>query len=230
MELANAMLNIGNDGSAIVFKENLTPAEVAVLRVIHGDDAVTDIDILEADAQNEFGKPRTHRQELARLNEIYGRNLPEGGRSAPAVERLFPGAAARVFESFEELELDESLFKATERAIEKPSKQVSAPKSEPVASKKPVAPVETAPVDDLSTKTIPQLKTLADEENIDLDGATKKADIIAKIEAARASNDPIDPIDPIDQEEFDGAEADEADEDDSIEDMEPVQGSTSVFE
>lgn len=223
MELANAMLNIGSDGSAIVFKENLTPAEVAVLRVIHGDDAVTDIDILDDDAVNELGKPRTNRQEIARLNEIYGRNLPEGGRSAPAVDRLFPGAAARVFETFEELELDESLFKATERAVEKPSKKAAEAKS--VAPVAPVqAPVSDAPVDDLKSKTIPQLKTLADEENIDLDGATKKVDIIAKIEAARVANDPIDQVDP---EEFGD---DQDDENDGIEDMEPVQGTTSVFE
>lgn len=215
MELANVMLNIGSDGSAIISKEKVTPAEVAVLRVIHGDDAVTDIEILDEDAVNEFGKPRTHRQEIARLNEIYGRNLPEGGRAAPAVDRLFPGAAARVFESFEELELDESLFKATERAIEKPSKLVAEPKSAA-----PAPAVDGAPVDDLTSKTIPQLKTIADEENVDLDGATKKADIIAKIEAARVANDRIDQVD-LDQVE---------DEDDGIEDMEPVQGSSSVFE
>jgi hypothetical protein len=224
MELANAMLNIGSDGSAIVFKENLTPAEVAVLRVIHGDDAVTEIEILDADAVNEFGKPRTHRQEIARLNEIYGRNLPEGGRSAPAVERLFPGAAARVFESFEEIELDESLFKATERAVEKPSKQVAATKAETAKTEAPVIQAAVAPTDDLRAKTIPQLKALADEENVDLDGATKKVDIITKIEAARVANDPIDQVDP---EEFGD---DQDDEDDGIEDMEPVQGTTSVFE
>lgn len=171
MQTANIMLNIGSDGSSIVSKENVTPAEVAVLRVIHGDDAVTDIDVLDAEAENENGGKRTHRQEIARLTEVYGKNQPEGGRVAMAVQTLFPGAAARVFENFEELELDESLFKAEDRKAPKAAKT-----SEPVAE-----------ADDLGKKNITDLKTLADTENVDLEGATKKADIIAKIEAARAA-------------------------------------------
>lgn len=172
MQTANIMLNIGSDGSTVVSKENVTPAEVAVLRVIHGDDAVTDIDILDAEAENENGGKRTHRQEIARLTEVYGKNQPEGGRVALAVQTLFPGAAARVFESFEELELDESLFKPDDRKAPKAAKA-----SEPVVDQ----------ADDLSKKNITDLKTLADTENVDLEGATKKADIIAKIKAARAA-------------------------------------------
>lgn len=168
MEIANIMLDVGSDGTTIVSKSHVTPAEVAVLRLIHGNDAVSEIEVLEGEA-TENGKARTHRQEIARLTEVYGKNDPEGGKSAPAVARLFPGAAARVFETFEELELDESLFKAETRAVARPATKPAAPKDE----------------NDLSAKSIADLKTLADAENVDLQGATKKADIITKIEEAR---------------------------------------------
>jgi hypothetical protein len=203
METANILLNVGGDGTTIVPKENVTPAEVAVLRVLHGDDSVTDIQVLEGEAVNEFGKARTHRQEIARLTEVYGKNQPEGGRSAPAVQTLFPGAAARVFESFEELELDESAFKPTERDSEKPSTKKAA-----------AAQTTDEGGDGLDKQTVTDLKTLADTENVDLDGATKKADIIAKIRASR---------------EMTAVDQDGEGDSDGIEDMNDRQ-SGSVFE
>lgn len=104
MQLANAMLAIGGDAGTTVPKFGITPSEVAVLRVIHGDDAVTAIEVLVETVQ------RSHREERERLTEKYGAYEGEKRRSR-AVEVLFPGAAARVFETFSEMELDESLFK-----------------------------------------------------------------------------------------------------------------------
>lgn len=209
MELANIMLNVGEDGSSIIPRWGVTPAEVAVLRLIHGDDAVNDIQILEGEALTD-GKKRTHRQEIARLMDVYGKPTPEGGREAPAVSRLFPGAAARVFESFEELELDESLYKATGRATTKPESET---------------PVEAPPADALvpltDQLTISQLKTIADEENVDLGDATRKADIIAKIEIARAG----DRVHAAEGDIADGPT--DEDDDDGIDDM---SDRTNVFE
>ncbi|KPF47074.1 hypothetical protein [Rhizobium sp. AAP43] len=53
--------------------------------------------------------------------------------------------------------------------------------------------VESPEVDDggksseLAKLTVPQLKAMATELNVDLEGAEKKADIIAKLEAATAA-------------------------------------------
>lgn len=179
MELANILLDVGGDGTTIVSKRGVTPAEVAVLMAIHGSNSVSEIEVLEQK------KDRTHRQEIAHLREVYGRTDPSGAKVAPAVDQLFPGVAARVFETFEELELDDSLYKAETRAVARP-----------------VAKKEDKGEKTLADMNIAALKTLADEENIDLQGVTKKADIIAAIEAARANKE---------------AEGDE--DDDEIEDM-----------
>ena len=178
METANILLDVGSDGTNILSKSLVTPAEVAVLRVIHGDDAVNEIEVLAGDAM-EGGKPRTHRQEIARLMDIYGRPTPEGGREARAVTALFPGAAARVFETFEELELPDDHFKTETRSTAaKPKKAAKPSPLDHDGDGEPGGMV-------LSGMTIPALKTLADAENVDLEGATKKDDIIAKIEASR---------------------------------------------
>lgn len=108
MHKASILLAIGGDTGNTVPKHNVTPAEVAVLRHIHGDDAVTDI------------KPtgdlkRTNREERQRLAEVYGRRDDKGRHVAPAVDALFPGAATRVFETFDELDLPEELYKAATR-------------------------------------------------------------------------------------------------------------------
>ena len=109
MQLANALLALAGDVGNTVPKFGVTPSEVAVLRFIHGEDAVTDIEVLDAEVQ------RSSREERERLSHAYGANEGER-RVSRAVEALFPGIAARVFDNFEEMELDDSLFKA-ERVV-----------------------------------------------------------------------------------------------------------------
>lgn len=107
MQTANCLVKLGGDPGNTVPMFGLTAAEIAVLQVIHGNDAVVDI------------KPTgtvetTHRAERQRLIEKYGRQQ-DGDWRAPAVDRLFPGAAARVFETFDELGIDEEFFAASGR-------------------------------------------------------------------------------------------------------------------
>ena len=141
MQIANVLLHLSGDAGNTVPKYGVTAAEVAVLRHIHGDDAVVDIE-----PTGEV--TRSHKSERERLLEVFGRN--EDGRfAAPAVERLFPGAAARVFERFDELDLPEDMFKAQTRArataapVEEPevAKPVAEPAKKPAKGKK----VEAAP-------------------------------------------------------------------------------------
>ena len=119
MQLANIALALGGDQGNTIQKFGVTPAEVAVLREIHGDASVFDIQPLEEDVK------RTSRDERIRLQEIYGK--PPGSRELSAVDVLFPGAAARVFETFDELELDESFYKATDRAKPKKAQKPKEP-------------------------------------------------------------------------------------------------------
>ena len=120
MQLANITLALGGDMGQTIQKFEVTPAEVAVLREIHGEGAVYEIQPLDHDVK------RSNRDELVRLRDIYGK--PPGSPERSAVDVLFPGAAARVFENFDELEIDESLYKATARATPKKAKK---PEPEP---------------------------------------------------------------------------------------------------
>jgi hypothetical protein len=104
MQLANALLALSGDTGNTVPKYNITPSEVAVLQFIHGSDAVTNIEILDREITV------ASRDERDRLSETYGAYEGDRFRSR-AVEALFPGAAARVFQTFDEMGLDESLFK-----------------------------------------------------------------------------------------------------------------------
>lgn len=180
MEKGNALVALGGDSGNTVPKYDVTPAEIAVLRVIHGDDAVFDI-------EKTGDINRTNRQELSRLTEVYGQRQPNGNSAAPAVSALFPGAAARVFESFDELELDESLFKPIRR---------DTPRAE---AKQAQEPAQTDGLDGMSVK---QLEALAAERGVDLTGKRKKAEIIEAIEAADVPQEP--PQDAGDDDDEDG--------------------------
>lgn len=110
MQTANIHLALGGNHGHTIQKWAVTPAEIAVLREIHGEASVFDIEPGE-------DVKRNSREERARLLEMYGK--PPGSREMSAVEVLFPGAAARLFETLDELELDPSFYKATSRATPK---------------------------------------------------------------------------------------------------------------
>lgn len=108
METANIMLALGGNKNNTVPKFFVTPSEIAVLREIHGNESVTDIEPTGS-------VQRSNNAERERLAAVYGAHDGEKFVSR-AVNRLFPGAAARVFERIDDLSLDESFFKPTARA------------------------------------------------------------------------------------------------------------------
>jgi hypothetical protein len=130
MQTANIMLslNAGND----VPKRGVSAAEIAVLIAIHGDDAVSDVeptgssDTIDIDGAE---VKWTNRVELDRLRRKYGR--AKDGEDKAIVENLFPGAAARVFETLDELNLPDTFYKATSR--HKPEAAPAEPEVEAVA-------------------------------------------------------------------------------------------------
>lgn len=179
MQTANILLGIGGGRDNIVPKYGVTAAEIAILRAIHGDDAVFDV---------EPGPDKTisNRAELGRLHEVYGGAVGANGEKIVSV--LYPGAAARVFENLEELDIPEDFFKPKTREKAKPKSEGK----------------------DVTKMSTEELKAHAATHGIDLGNATKKADVLAKVQAAAAA-------------------ADDGDMDEDIEDM-PAGNGGAVFE
>lgn len=179
METASILLAIGGDSGNTVPKYGVTPAEVAVLRLLHGEQSVTDIDV------NGF-EERTDRQEIARLQQTYNRR--DGANlTAREVNTLYPGAAARVEMKFSDLELPDALYAVKERKV---ARDVETTQDDKGGDK---------PLDKM-TKT--ELEVYATRYNdLDLAGVTKKDDILAAIQLheekqSRKDGDKADPNPP----------------------------------
>lgn len=174
METANIILALGGDNGNTVPKRGVTPAEIALLRAIHGDDAVTDIEPTGDEATNEDGRKRSNRDELSRLRSLYP--AKDGASGTRIVDILYPGAAARVFETIDELEIDEVFFKPAERV--KPT---------------PKAEIKPAPTGDLDEMTKAELVAEAKRRGVEIDTSDKKDVILAALKAAGSAatlNDP----------------------------------------
>lgn len=175
LQLANILLAIGGDTSMIVPKYNVTAAEVALLRALHGEEAVTEIQILPGTALSERddSKPRTNREELARLRAIYAPSEVSTGFGV--LNSLYPGAAARVFEDFEELDLPDDNYAAERRAT---PDQVTEDTSE----------VDTEQVR-LEAMSKAELLEEAERRNVTVNASDKKADILKAIMADKEQAD-----------------------------------------
>ena len=95
MELANAILNLAGDVNQQVQKWSITPAEAAVLRYIHGADALNEIEIIGT-------VDRKDAAERDRLVQVYGKG-EDGQVRSKAVEALFPGLGSRLPGQFDDL-------------------------------------------------------------------------------------------------------------------------------
>jgi len=132
MQTANCYVHIAGDSGTTVPKYAITVSEIAVLRHIHGPDSITEIEPTEDVERND-------RQEIARLHEIYSR--PDTRNDGP-VGTLFPGAAARAFQTLDELDIPEDFYKAERRVKPKPAEK-------PVKAAKAKKGDEPAPVEDI---------------------------------------------------------------------------------
>lgn len=127
MELSNVLLALGGDRNNTVPKERVTPAEIAVLAAIHGNDAVFDIEPLGETVSISF------RDERERLLRTYPAKNED---NKLIVLEVYPGVAPVLHTDIASLGLDESLFKPVEHAkpaTEKPAKAAKAPKAAPLA-------------------------------------------------------------------------------------------------
>lgn len=86
MQVAKCELIIGGTAPVLnsVVKEGVTPAEVIVLRALHGADAVRNIKVYKTDR-------RSHSEEYARLRDLY--NEPFDPNSEERIfEKIFPAS------------------------------------------------------------------------------------------------------------------------------------------
>lgn len=131
MQTANAYVHLGGDSGTTVPKYGLTVSEIAVLQAIHGRGAV-----IEVEPAGEIN--RSDREEIGRLTEIYGRAMIDGPNGkVSVVQTLFPGAAARAFQTLDQLDIPEDCFKATGR-------MTAAPAEKPRKGKKAAEPEQPA--------------------------------------------------------------------------------------
>lgn len=126
MQIANVMVALGGNRDMTVPKYGVTASEIQVLRAIHGNEAVFDIEPI-----GEI--KRADREEIGRLADPlngYGK-ARIGDKSV--VETLFPGGPlARTFKTIDELGIDEEFFKPLTRVKadakpDKKSKKVAEP-------------------------------------------------------------------------------------------------------
>lgn len=169
MDIANVIVALGGDKDNTIPKFNVTAAEIAVLRTLHGSDAVFDI--------QPIGTVSTkNRDERARLVHIYGNAKDNDGKSI--VGQLFPGAAARVFETLDELELPEDFFKAETRVT------ASTPSPVKAAAPTPKAPeIEPATTKSIQEMTKAELQAELTKRGVTFDPRSIKSDLLDLLEA-----------------------------------------------
>lgn len=174
MQFANVMVRLGGHLGNTVPRYQVSAAEIAVLRAIHGPDSVYDVDPVDASDVDDSRKLK-NRDELQRIREAYA-----GPNSTILVNQLFPGISARVPETIDELGLDESHFKAETRA--KPRS------AGPTAAARAAAAVEA---DD--EHTAPKPRGRAAKAAAKADEATAEAEQagVARVQNAEAVEDGV---------------------------------------
>lgn len=137
MQIASVLVAIGGDLGNTIPKHGVTASEIAVLRAIHGEGAVSEIKPI-GDVK------RTNSEERNRLLTRYGRAKDSENNSI--VNNLFPGAAARMFATIDELGLPSAFFAAAGRVSAVPAEPV--PEPEPAVSTETSEPAKAGAKDD----------------------------------------------------------------------------------
>ena len=97
MELATCEVRLNGDLQNTVIKDNITPAELLILRAIHGAESVVRI-IIKAMNRRQYST------EVERLSKIYDRPAEE----TYIVQKVFPGNAAALPGTFKEIGVSDS--------------------------------------------------------------------------------------------------------------------------
>ncbi len=138
MERCTATVRLGGDLTQTVIKSGVSPAEIAILRLIHGDDSVVDVERTDVEHTNH---PNTQ-GEPARLKALYG-----AGTFAAA----FPGARPTLPEKLSDIGIelpDEDIQNPLHGRKGKPKKKADAGADKTDSG---VQPVTAADLPDAST-------------------------------------------------------------------------------
>lgn len=125
MQTANIMVALGGDRGNTVPRYGVTPAEVAVLAAIHGDDAVTDITLRDDEAEETGGAL------LQSLMRRYGRAVD--GENTPIVRKVFPTNMTPLPDNFDQIGLHENAFSPAALEAMAAKKPARKPKAKPAA-------------------------------------------------------------------------------------------------
>lgn len=107
MELANCILALGGDTQNTVPKFAVTPAEVALLLAIHGDQSISEIEVVgEIDRRNI--------EEADRLLAQYPAKDESGNL---ILQQVYPGRQPILHQTFADLQLPDHFFAVTQRAV-----------------------------------------------------------------------------------------------------------------
>lgn len=107
MDYVSLVLALSGDQGNTVPK-TVPVSEVPILQLLHGEDAISEVELVDPPADAE---DLDNREEIARLLSIYG------GNDESVVNVVYPGRGAQVITSIGDLGLPEEVFKATERAV-----------------------------------------------------------------------------------------------------------------
>lgn len=98
MQHARCFVQLSGDLGTKIAKAPVTPAEVVLLRAIHGPDAVQNVELLNGGVNDKT----PHAEELQRLRDHYTALDAEG---ASIVGKLFPGHSPTLPTTFDEIGL-----------------------------------------------------------------------------------------------------------------------------
>ena len=109
MQIADCLVRIGGDVGNTVPRYGVTAAELALLREIHGEDAVVEITpIGEVEDYNPV-------EERSRLSSVYGAAKSCHDKEQFAFAVLYPGANPRLFDKISDIGIPEACFAASGR-------------------------------------------------------------------------------------------------------------------
>lgn len=96
MQHARCLVRINGDIGNIAAKAPVTPAEIVMLRAIHGADAVSGVALLNGGINDKT----SHAEELARLKVIYTAQNEDG---KAIIDTVFPGHSPTLPTTFDEI-------------------------------------------------------------------------------------------------------------------------------
>lgn len=159
MQRADVTVRLGGDINNTVRKRNVSPAEIVILRAIHGGpDSIQDVQPIMMDKM-------PHQQERARLAYLYGDKV---------VDHCFPGAFVQLPVTLKDIAIDAE-------AVDEDAVLNSEDAPENATGPEPLDEMDQKLVDDVkAAKTRAELHKLAEENEVDLSEVPDKMDEMRK--------------------------------------------------